>query len=257
MNYEVIISLLTLIGLEVVLGIDNVIFISIIANKLPAHQQKKARRTGMLLAAVLRLLLLAMISVILQMKNDLFVVFGEGISAKDLILIAGGLFLLYKSSKEIFHKMEGEDGDVSKDIRASSYLQVIIQILIMDLVFSIDSIVTAIGIVREVWVMYVAVVVSVFIMMLAAEPISKFVNKHPAFKILALSFLLVIGFALVSEGFGVEIPKGYIYFSMAFAFLVDVLQMRSSRKKRKPGTTPVDTREHYTQEEEGLPKDIL
>jgi predicted tellurium resistance membrane protein TerC len=257
MNYEIIISLLTLIGLEVVLGIDNVIFISIIANKLPENRQKKARRTGMLLAAVLRLCLLAMIAVILQLKNDLFVVFGEGISAKDLILIAGGLFLLYKSSKEIFHKMEGEDGDVSKEIKVSSYAQVIVQILIMDMVFSIDSIVTAIGIVREVWVMYAAVVVSVFIMMVAAEPISKFVNKHPAFKILALSFLLVIGFALVSEGFGVEIPKGYIYFSMAFAFLVDVLQMRMSRKKKGAGSPPVNTREHYTQAEEELPKDIL
>jgi predicted tellurium resistance membrane protein TerC len=255
MDYTVIISLLTLIALEVVLGIDNVIFISIIASKLPAGKQKKARRVGMILAGVLRLVLLGLISVILQLKNDLFVVFGQGISAKDLILIFGGLFLLYKSAKEIFHKMEGEEGDVSKNIRVTSYAQVIVQILIMDLVFSIDSIITAIGIVREIWVMYVAVIVAVIIMMFAAEPISKFVNKHPAFKMLALSFLLVIGFALVSEGFGVEIPKGYIYFSMAFAFLVDVLQMRMNRKKRKG--PPVNTREHYSDEEENLPKGLL
>jgi predicted tellurium resistance membrane protein TerC len=254
MEYEIIISLITLIGLEVVLGIDNVIFISIIANKLPAAKQKKARRMGLLLAAVLRLLLLTGISFILKLKDDLFVVFGEGISAKDLILIAGGMFLLYKSSKEIFHKMEGEEGDITKDIKVHTFGQVIVQILIMDLVFSIDSIITAIGMVREVWVMYVAVVVSVAVMMFAAEPISKFVNRHPAFKMLALCFLLVIGFALVTEGFGIAIPKGYIYFSMAFAFLVDVLQMRMNRKKKGP---PVNTREHYAEGEDQLPKDII
>lgn len=155
MNYEIIISLITLIGLEVVLGIDNVIFISIIANKLPQHKQKKARRIGLILAGLLRLALLGLISFILKFKEDIFVIFNEGISVKDLILIAGGLFLLYKSTKEIFHKMEGEEGDISKDIAVHSFAQVIIQILIMDLVFSIDSIITAIGIVRELWVMYV------------------------------------------------------------------------------------------------------
>ena len=254
MDYEVIISLITLIGLEIVLGIDNVIFISIIANKLPAAKQKKARRVGLLLAAVLRLVLLSLISMILKLKDDLFVVFNQGISIKDLILIAGGLFLLYKSSKEIFHKMEGEDGDVSRDLKVNTFGQVVLQILIMDLVFSIDSIITAIGIVKEVWVMYIAVVVSVGVMIFAAEPISKFVNRHPAFKMLALCFLLVIGFALVSEGFGVEIPKGYIYFSMAFAFLVELLQLRMNRKKKK---APVQTREHYSEGEDQLPKDII
>jgi predicted tellurium resistance membrane protein TerC len=254
MDYEIIISLITLIGLEIVLGIDNVIFISIIASKLPVDKQKKARRVGLLLAAVLRLILLGIISIILKLKDDLFVVFNEGISAKDLILIAGGLFLLYKSSKEIFHKMEGEDGDVSRDLQVHTFGQVIVQILIMDLVFSIDSIITAIGIVREVWVMYVAVIVSVGVMIFAAEPISKFVNRHPAFKMLALCFLLVIGFALISEGFGVEIPKGYIYFSMAFAFLVELLQLRMNRKRKKP---PVQPREHYSEGEDQLPKDII
>ncbi len=255
MDYTIIVSLVTLVALEVVLGIDNVIFISIIASKLPANKQKKARRTGMILAGVLRLALLALISVILKLENDLFHVFEEGISVKDLILILGGLFLLYKSATEIYHKMEGEEGDVSKELKVTTYSQVIVQILIMDLVFSIDSIVTAIGLVREVWIMYVAVIVAVVVMMVAAEPISRFVNKHPAFKILALSFLMIIGFALVSEGFGVEIPKGYIYFSMAFAFLVDLLQMRMAKKSRKKGA--VNTREHYVDGEEELPKDIF
>lgn len=254
MDYEIIISLLTLIALEAVLGIDNIIFISILANKLPQHQQKKARRVGLLLAGVLRLVLLALISVILHFENDLFVVFGEGISVKDLILMAGGLFLIYKSSKEIYHKMEGEEGDKSKNLVITTFTKVVIQILIMDLVFSLDSIITAVGLVKQLWVMYVAVVASVCMMLVASEPISKFVNRHPAFKMLALSFLLLIGFTLIAEGLGREIPKGYIYFSMAFSFLVDVFQMRMNRKKT---TKPVDTREHYTNAEEELPKDIL
>lgn len=253
MNYEVIISLITLIGLEIVLGIDNVIFISILAARLPQEQQKKARRYGLLLAMALRLVLLALIAEILKLKSDLFVVFGEGISVKDLILITGGLFLLYKSTKEIYHKVEGEEGDTVKKLHTSTFSQVILQIVIMDFVFSIDSIITAIGMVEKVWVMYVAVVVTVGIMMFSAEPVSNFVNKHPAFKMLALCFLMVIGFALVTEGMGMKIPKGYIYFSMAFAFLVDLLQMKMGRKKSKP----VETREHYTEEDEKLPKDTF
>lgn len=254
MDYELIISLITLIALEAVLGIDNIIFISILANKLPQNKQKKARRVGLVLAGVLRILLLILISVILHFENDLFVVFGQGFSVKDLILLAGGLFLMYKSSTEIFHKMEGEEGDKSKNLKTATFAKVVIQILIMDLVFSIDSIITAVGLVKEPWVMYVAVIASVAMMMVASEPISKFVNKHPAFKMLALSFLLLIGFTLIAEGFGREIPKGYIYFSMAFAFLVDVFQMRMNRKK---GTIPVNTREHYRDDEENYPKDAL
>lgn len=252
MDYEIIISLLTLIGLEVILGIDNVIFISILANKLPEHQQKKARRYGLLLAMVLRLGLLGIITLIMKLNNDLFSVFNQGISAKDLILILGGLFLLYKSSAEIYHKMEGEEGNQTKNIKAATFAQVILQILIMDMVFSIDSIITAIGMVKEVWIMYVAVIVSVLIMLVAAEPISNFVNKHPAFKMLALSFLLLIGFALVSEGFGIEIPKGYIYFSMAFSMMVSIFQMRMHRTYK-----PVDIHEHYNDGEENLPKNVL
>lgn len=252
MDYQIIISLLTLIALEVVLGIDNVIFISILANKLPLHQQKKARFYGLILAMILRLGLLAMIAIILKLDHDLFSVFNQGISAKDLILILGGLFLLYKSSSEIYHKMEGEEGDKSKNIKAATFAQVIFQILIMDLVFSIDSIITAIGMVKEIWIMYVAIIITVLIMLVAAEPISSFVNKHPAFKILALSFLLLIGFALVCEGFGIEIPKGYIYFSMAFSMLVSVLQMRMNKNIK-----PVTTHEHYTEGEDKLPKKVL
>ncbi len=252
MDYQIIVSLLTLIALEIVLGIDNVIFISILANKLPVAQQRKARFIGLLLAMVLRLALLAMLAFILKLDNDLFTLFNQGISIKDLILILGGLFLLYKSSSEIYHKMEGEQGDKTKNIKAVTFAQVIFQILIMDLVFSIDSIITAIGMVKEIWIMYVAIIVTVLMMLVAAEPISNFVNKHPTFKILALSFLLLIGFALVSEGFGIEIPKGYIYFSMTFSMLVSILQMRMNKNNK-----PVATHEHYVEGEDKLPKKVL
>ena len=245
MDYQIIVSLLTLIALEVVLGIDNVIFISILASRLPADQQKKARRLGLLLAAVMRIGLLLIISLIMKLENDLFSLFGKGFSGKELILIAGGLFLLYKSTKEIYHKMEGEDGDQTKNLKVNTFGAVLVQILIMDLVFSVDSIITAVGMVNEVWVMYVAVILTVFIMLLAAEPISNFVNRHPSFKMLALSFLLLIGFSLVAEGCGAAIPKGYIYFSMAFSLFVDVLQLRMNRDKK---AEPVATREHYEQD---------
>ena len=254
MAYELIVSLVTLVALEVVLGIDNVIFISILAGRLPVEKQKKARRTGLILAGVMRLILLSLIAIILRLKEDLFVVFGEGISVKDIILVTGGLFLTYKASREIFHKMEGEPGDISGKFTAATFSKVIAQILVMDIVFSLDSIITAVGMVRDIRVMYAAVIISVGVMMFAAEPVSSFVNRHPAFKMLALCFLLVIGFALVAEGFGVEIPKGYIYFSMAFAFLVDVLQMRMNRKK---SVKPVATHEHYKEGEEQLPKDVI
>lgn len=239
---EVIVALLTLILLEVVLGIDNIIFISIVTARLPVHQQKKGRRVGLLLAMVMRLLLLTAISWVLKLQGDLFTIFNNGISTKDLILICGGLFLLYKSAAEIYHKMEGEEGDKSKEIKVTGFNSAIGQILVLDLVFSVDSIITAVGMVEQAWVMYVAVVVSVGIMLFAAEPVSKFVNKHPAFKMLALSFLLLIGFALIGEGLGLHIPKGYIYFSMAFALVVDIFQMRMNRPRK---TNAVQTREHY------------
>lgn len=251
---ESIIALVTLILLEVVLGLDNVIFISILSSRLPENQQKKARRTGLILAMFIRLGLLTVIAWILRLTNDLFTIpwyTGEqnrmGISGKDLILIAGGIFLLYKSATEIYHKMEGEEGDKSKAAKPASFRNAIFQILILDIVFSIDSIITAVGMVQELWVMYTAVIVTVGIMLFAAEPISRFVNKHPAFKMLALSFLLLIGLSLIAEGFEVHIPKGYIYFSMAFSLFVNVLQLRLN----KPKTPPVHTREHYQPQEAG------
>ncbi|MBD0333151.1 MAG: TerC family protein [Chitinophagaceae bacterium] len=243
---EQIIALLTLILLEVVLGIDNIIFISIVTYGLPLHQQKKGRRIGLLLAMLMRLLLIAVISFILKLQGNLFSVASMDISGKDLILITGGLFLLYKSSKEIHHKMEGVSGDTSQKIKVTTFSSAIGQILILELVFSIDSIITAVGMVEELWIMYTAVIVSVGVMLMAAEPISNFVNKHPSFKILALSFLLLIGVSLIAEGLEFHIPKGYIYFSMAFAMLVNFLQMRTNKPKERP----VQTHEHY------LPKDI-
>ena len=250
---EQIIALLTLILLEVVLGLDNVIFISIVAARLPEHQQKKARRLGLILAMFLRLALLGIISLILKLEGELFTIFGIGISGKDLILILGGLFLIYKASTEIYHKMEGEAGDTSKDIKVTTFRSVIVQILILDLVFSVDSIITAVGMVDELWIMYTAVIVTVSIMLFASEPIAKFINKHPAFKMLALSFLILIGVSLIGEGLDFHIPKGYIYFSMAFALLVDIIQMKASKVK----APPVELHEHYLPGEDKAVKDAI
>lgn len=244
MDAAILVSLLTLIALEVVLGIDNIIFISILAGKLPPEQQKKARNLGILLAMVMRLGLLAAISVIMKLDTELFRLMGTGISGKDLILILGGLFLIFKSTKEIYHKMEGEHEDAERKIKRVTLGNIIGQILILDLVFSVDSIITAVGLVDEIWVMYVAVIVTVIVMLFAAGPISHFVNRHPAFKILALSFLLLIGFTLLVEGFDVHIPKGYVYFAMAFALLVDVIQMKVSGK----ASHPVKLNEHYSED---------
>ena len=244
MDYQIIISLLTLIALEVVLGIDNIIFISILSGKLPVDQQKKARTGGILLAMILRLGLLAAISVIMKLDKELFSLLNVSISGKDLILIVGGLFLIYKSTKEIYHKMEGEHEDQERKISKASFANIIGQILLLDLVFSVDSIITAVGLVSEIWVMYTAVVVSVIVMLIAAGPISNFVTKHPAFKVLALSFLLLIGFTLLIEGFNVHVPKGYVYFAMAFALLVDIIQMKVAGKK----SHPVKLNEHYAED---------
>jgi predicted tellurium resistance membrane protein TerC len=250
---EPIIALLTLILLEVVLGIDNIVFISIVTARLPAHQQKKGRRVGLLLAMVMRLLLLTIISFILKLEGNLFTIFSIGISGKDLILIAGGLFLLYKSASEIHHKTEGESGDTSKNIHVTTFRSAISQILILDLVFSIDSIITAVGMVNQLWVMYTAVVVSVGVMLFASEPISRFINNHPAFKMLALSFLLLIGVSLIAEGLDFHIPKGYIYFSMAFALLVDIFQMKMSKRN----ANAVQTHKHHLPKEEQTTRDIV
>ena len=227
---ENIIALLTLILLEIVLGIDNIIFISIVTGKLPSEQQKKARRLGLFMAMLMRLLLLTLISFILKLQGNLFTVFSNSISGKDIILILGGLFLLYKSASEIHHKIEGGEEDIATK-KATSFSNAIGQIILLDIVFSIDSIVTAVGMVDHLWIMYAAVIISVGIMMFAAEPVSGFIHKYPSFKILALSFLLLIGVSLIGEGLDFHIPKGYIYFSVAFALLVDVFQLKTSKPK--------------------------
>ena len=228
---EIIISLLTLTLLEVVLGIDNIVFLSIISGKLPPHKQKKARRVGLILALLLRLAFLSVIGLIIQMEETLFYVAHHGISGKDLVVIAGGVFLLFKSTTEIYHKVEGKEANETATAVHAGFTAVIFQIMAMNMIFSIDSIITAIGMANELWVMGAAIVFSMGIMMVAAEPVSHFVNTHPAFKILALAFLLLIGFSLISEGLGIAIPKGYIYFAMAFSLLVDILQMKAHRKR--------------------------
>lgn len=224
---EAIVPLLSLIALEVILGIDNIIFISILADKLPENQRNKLRYWGISLAMVMRLALLAFIAWILQLDKTLFRLFEIDFSGKSLILIMGGLFLIYKSTKEIYHKTEVESKDTVKVPVKASFKRLLSEVIVLDLVFSIDSIITAVGMVKELWVMYTAVIVTVIIMLIASKPISEFISKHPSFKILALCFLLMIGVALLAEGFHFEIPKGYIYFSMAFAFLVDIIQMKT------------------------------
>lgn len=228
---EAIIPLLSLIALEVILGIDNIIFISILADKLPDNQRSKLRFWGIGLAMVMRLLLLAFIAWILKLDQTLFTLFDIDFSGKGLILILGGLFLIYKSTKEIYHKTEIANEDEPKVPKNSSFKRLLSEVIILDLVFSIDSIITAVGMVQELWVMYTAVIVTVIIMLFASKPISEFIRKHPSFKILALCFLMMIGVSLLAEGFHFKIPKGYIYFSMAFAFLVDIIQMKTIKHK--------------------------
>ncbi len=226
---DVIVPMLSLIALEIILGIDNIIFISILADKLPESQRKKLRYWGIGLAMVMRLLLLGIISWILKLDQTLFTLGGKDFSGKGLILIAGGLFLVYKSTKEIYHKTEAAT-DKPKQEEKISFSKLLSEVIILDLVFSIDSIITAVGMVQQLWIMYTAVVVTVLIMLIASKPISEFIRLHPSFKILALSFLMMIGVSLLAEGLHFEIPKGYIYFSMAFAFLVDIIQMKTVKK---------------------------
>lgn len=228
---DAIISLLSLIALEVILGVDNIIFISILADKLPENQRNKLRYWGIGLAMAMRICLLAFISWILKLDQTLFSLFEIDFSGKGLILIVGGLFLIYKSTKEIYHKTEIAMDDSPSVPNKSSFSKLLTEVIILDLVFSIDSIITAVGMVQELWVMYTAVIVTVIIMLFASKPISEFIRKHPSFKILALCFLMIIGVSLLAEGFHYEIPKGYIYFSMAFAFLVDVIQMKTVKPK--------------------------
>lgn len=227
------ISFLTLTALEIVLGIDNIIFISILAEKLPEAQQERGRRVGLLMAMGTRLLLLVSIAWVIGLTRPFFEIFGHGVSGRDIILIAGGLFLLGKSTLEIHDKLEAKEGHAEIRARAS-FRSVIIQIMLLDIVFSLDSVITAVGMADLLGVMIAAVMIAVLIMLFASGPISRFVNQHPTLKILALSFLLLIGVSLVAEGLDFEIPKGYIYFAMAFSVLVEMLNLRLRAVKAEP-----------------------
>ena len=220
-----LIALATLTFLEVVLGVDNVIFISILSGKLKADQQPKARRLGLIAAMGMRILLLMSLAWIIRLTAPLFTLFGHDFSGRDLILILGGLFLLAKATLEIHDRLEGEEGHGSARV-AASFGAVIFQIMLLDIVFSLDSVITAVGMADELSIMVAAVVIAVGIMMFSAEPISTFVNRHPTVKILALSFLLLIGLSLVADGFGLHIPKGYIYFAMGFSVFVEMINLR-------------------------------
>jgi predicted tellurium resistance membrane protein TerC len=233
LSVDGLIALVTLTVLEVVLGIDNVIFISILAGKLPDHQQKRARRVGLLGAMLMRIGLLLSLAWVIRLTAPLFTVLGQEISGRDLILIVGGLFLLAKATMEIHEKLEGEDGHRAARV-APSFGGVIAQIMALDIVFSLDSVITAVGMADDLWVMVTAVVLAVGIMMVSAEGISRFVMQHPTIKVLALSFLLLIGVSLVAEGFDQHIPKGYIYFAMGFSVFVESINLRVRRK-----STPV------------------
>jgi predicted tellurium resistance membrane protein TerC len=233
------VSLLTLTILEIVLGVDNIIFISILAGKLPPEQQSKARTVGLMLALITRVLLLASIFWLSKLTADLFSVYGHGFSGRDLVLLIGGLFLLWKSVHEIHGSLEGEDH--AKATGKSTMAAVITQIVIIDIVFSLDSVITAIGLAQKIGVMITAVVLAMIVMLVAAKSISDFVNNHPTIKMLALSFLLLVGVVLVADGLGHHIQKGYIYFAMAFSFGVEMLnlKMRAARQK------PVELRKEY------------
>ncbi len=230
---QALIALLTLTVLEIVLGIDNIIFISILSGKLPKEQQKKGRLVGLALAMLTRILLLFSISLIVKLKEPFFTLFETGLSGRDLILILGGLFLLAKSTMEIHSKLEGEEEHHTFKAKAS-FMSVIIQILLLDVVFSLDSVITAIGMANDLPVMIIAVVIAVIFMMFFSGAISDFVENHPTIKILALSFLLLIGFTLVIEGLHQHIPKGYIYFAMAFSVFVEMLNLKMRKKKVEP-----------------------
>jgi predicted tellurium resistance membrane protein TerC len=230
---EAWIALFTLTVLEIVLGIDNIIFISILVGKLPDRQQPKARRLGLFLAMFLRIGLLASIAWMARLTAPLFTVLGQGISGRDLILLVGGVFLLFKSTREIHERLEGDEAEASARA-AASFVAVIIQVLLLDIVFSLDSVITAVGMANQLPVMIAAVVIAVGVMMFAAGPIGNFVARHPTIKMLALSFLLLIGMSLIAEGLGRHIPKGYIYFAMAFSVFVEMLNLWSRKKKGTP-----------------------
>jgi predicted tellurium resistance membrane protein TerC len=227
-------ALVTLIAMEVVLGIDNLIFISILTNKLPEEHRARARRVGISLALIMRLALLGMVALIVKMTQPVFSISGHGFSWRDLILMAGGLFLIWKATKEIHHNTDADPGpDVFEPVARMGFAAAIGQIIVLDIVFSVDSIITAVGMTDHIPIMVIAVVVTVGIMMFAATPLANFINNNPTIVMLALGFLLMIGTTLVAEAFGAHIPKGYIYSAMAFSVLVELLNMRARKKKQR------------------------
>jgi predicted tellurium resistance membrane protein TerC len=238
-TFSGLVALITLTSLEIVLGVDNIIFISILTSKLPVAKQGSARRMGLLGAMGMRILLLIFIVWIARLTAPLFSILGRPISGRDLILVGGGLFLLAKATTEIHERLDGEEGHSSARVRPS-FAAVIAQILLLDIVFSLDSVITAVGMADEIIIMVTAVILAVGVMMFSAGPISSFVNRHPTVKVLALSFLLLIGVALVGEGFGMHIPKGYIYFAMGFSVLVELINLRVRKI-----TAPVHLHEPY------------
>jgi predicted tellurium resistance membrane protein TerC len=237
------IALITLVALELVLGVDNIIFISILAGKLPKDDQPRARTTGIMLAVITRILLLLSLSWIISLEEPFFYLLGVGISGHNLILIVGGLFLLGKSTFEIHEKLEGQEGQSSAKV-AANFVSVVIQIMLLDIVFSLDSVITAVGMSNEIIIMIIAVVVAAGIMIFTSGPIGDFVEKHPTVKMLALSFLLMIGFTLVAEGLHQHIPKGYVYFAMGFSVMVEMFNLRL----RDSHVKPVNLRDPYKEE---------
>lgn len=229
-----LIALFTLAALEIVLGIDNIVFISILAGKLPHEQQARARQIGLMVALVTRILLLLSISWVIGLTEPIFTIAGLGISGRDLILAIGGLFLLAKATHEIHERLEGHEGSDAPKKVAATFAATIVQIGLLDIVFSLDSVITAVGMAEALWVMITAVIIAVAIMLFAAGPISEFVNRHPTVKMLALSFLLLIGFTLVVEALHQHIPKGYIYFAMGFSVFVEFLNLRSRARQAAP-----------------------
>lgn len=228
-------ALAALTAMEIVLGIDNLIFISVLSNKLPEAQRSKARRLGIGAALVLRLALLGTVAVIVQLTDPVFTLFEQGFSWRDLILIAGGLFLVWKATKEIHHMVDPEDGpdSMNPNVAATSLAAVVGQILVLDMVFSVDSIITAVGMTEHVPIMVVAVIVTITVMLVAADPLSNFIHANPTIVMLALGFLLLIGTTLIADGFGAHLPKGYIYSAMAFSVFVEGLNMLARRARRK------------------------
>ncbi len=240
-NPDTWIVLITLTSLEIVLGIDNIVFISILAGKLPPDQRDRARQVGLLAAMGMRILLLLAIGWVVGLTQPLFTIAGREISGRDLILVGGGLFLLAKATWEIHHRLEGEEHERTAG-PAASFGAVILQIMLLDIVFSLDSVITAVGMANEIIIMIAAVVISVLVMLVASGPVSRLIEAHPSLKMLALSFLLLIGVVLVAEGLGQHIEKGYIYFAMGFSVLVEFLNIRASRRRLKP---PVQLRDPY------------